>query len=58
MRKQMTAVPVAALKCVYLAVMALDPTSRGRARWPQRWKQELNAFDIRFVGRLSSPRTA
>lgn len=48
----------AALKCVYLAVMALDPTGRGRARWTQRWKQALNAFDIRFDGRLSSPRTA
>jgi len=48
----------AALKCVYLAVMALDPTGKGRARWTQRWKQALNAFDIRFDGRLSSPRTA
>lgn len=43
----------AALKCVYLAVMALDPTGRGRARWTQRWKQALNAFDITFDGRLS-----
>ncbi len=43
----------AALKCVYLAVMALDPTGKGRARWTQRWKQALNAFDIRFDGRLS-----
>ena len=47
----------AALKCVYLAVMALDPTGKGRARWTQRWKQALNAFDIRFDGRLSSPTT-
>lgn len=46
----------AALKCVYLAVMALDPTGRGRARWTQRWKQALNAFDIRFNGRLSAVR--
>lgn len=46
----------AALKCVYLAVMALDPTGKGRARWTQRWKQALNAFDIRFDGRLSAPR--
>lgn len=44
----------AALKCVYLAVMALDPTGKGRARWTQRWKQALNAFDIRFDGRLSA----
>ena len=48
----------AALKCVYLAVMALDPTGKGRARWTQRWKEALNAFDIRFDGRLSSPRPA
>ena len=48
----------AALKCVYLAVMAVDPTGRGTARWTQRWKQALNAFDIRFDGRLSSPKAA
>ena len=48
----------AALKCVYLAVMALDPTGKGRARWTQRWKEALNAFDIRFDGRLSSPKAA
>ena len=46
----------AALKCVYLAIMALDPTGRGRARWTQRWKQALNAFDITFDGRLSAAR--
>lgn len=46
----------AALKCVYLAVMALDPTGKGRARWTQRWKQALNAFDITFDGRLSAAR--
>ncbi|MBK7822201.1 MAG: IS256 family transposase [Tessaracoccus sp.] len=44
----------AALKCVYLAVMALDPTGKGRARWTQRWKGALNAFDITFNGRLSA----
>lgn len=44
----------AALKCVYLAVMALDPTGKGRARWTQRWKGALNAFDIAFNGRLSA----
>jgi len=26
----------AALKCVYMAIMALDPTGKGRARWTQR----------------------
>lgn len=46
----------AALKCVYLAVMALDPTGKGRARWTQRWKQALNAFEIAFDGRLSAHR--
>jgi transposase-like protein len=46
----------AALKCVYLAVMALDPTGKGRARWTQRWKGALNAFDITFDGRLSAAR--
>lgn len=44
----------AALKCVYMAVMALDPTGQGRARWTQRWKPALNAFDIAFDGRLSA----
>ncbi|GGM43932.1 IS256 family transposase [Promicromonospora citrea] len=46
----------AALKCVYLAIMALDPTGKGRARWTQRWKGALNAFDIAFDGRLSARR--
>lgn len=44
----------AALKCVYMAVMALDPTGQGRARWTARWKPALNAFDIAFDGRLSA----
>jgi putative transposase len=46
----------AALKCVYLAVMALDPTGTGRRRWITRWKAALNAFDITFEGRLSAGR--
>jgi putative transposase len=46
----------AALKCVYLAVMALDPTGRGQRRWITRWKPALNAFDITFDGRLSAGR--
>lgn len=46
----------AALKCVYLAIMALDPTGKGRARWTQRWKGALNAFEITFDGRLSAAR--
>ena len=47
----------AALKCVYLAVMALDPTGAGRRRWITRWKPALNAFDLAFEGRLSAGRT-
>ncbi len=46
----------AALKCLYLALMGLDPTGRGRGRWTMRWKAALNAFDIAFDGRLSAGR--
>jgi transposase-like protein len=45
----------AALKCVYLALMSLDPSGRGRQRWTNRWKPALNAFTVAFPGRL--PRT-
>jgi Transposase and inactivated derivatives len=44
----------AALKCLYLAIMSLDPTGKGRQRWTNRWKAALNAFDITFDGRLSA----
>jgi transposase-like protein len=43
----------AALKCVYMAIMSLDPTGTGRKRWTMRWKDALQAFDIAFDGRLS-----
>src|SRR3954452_16064898 len=46
----------AALKCVYMAVMSLDPTGTGQRRWSMRWKPALNAFDIAFDGRLSAGR--
>jgi putative transposase len=46
----------AALKCLYLAIMSLDPTGKGRQRWTNRWKAALNAFDITFDGRLSAGR--
>ncbi|MFC5183791.1 IS256 family transposase [Actinomadura harenae] len=46
----------AALKCVYLAVMSLDPTGAGRKRWSKRWKPALNAFEIAFEGRLTNTR--
>jgi putative transposase len=44
----------AALKCLYLALMGLDPTGKGRGRWTMRWKAALNAFDLTFDGRLST----
>ena len=43
----------AALKCLYLATRALDPTGKGRARWTMRWKPALNAFAIAFEGRIT-----
>jgi transposase-like protein len=46
----------AAMKCLYLALMSLDPTGKGRQRWSNRWKGALNAFDITFDGRLSAGR--
>jgi putative transposase len=46
----------AALKCVYLAVMSLDPTGQGRKRWTMRWKPALNAFEMTFEGRLAPAR--
>ena len=46
----------AALKCLYLALLSLDPTGRGRKRWTNRWKAALNAFDITFDGRLTAGR--
>ncbi len=47
----------AALKCVFLAVMSLDPAGRGQQRWSHRGKAALNAFEITFDGRLSAGRT-
>jgi putative transposase len=43
----------AALKCVYMAVMSLDPTGQGRKHWTMRWKPALQAFDNAFDGRHS-----
>ncbi len=43
----------AALKCIYMALMSLDPTGKGRRRWTMRWKAPLNAFQIAFEGRLT-----
>jgi len=44
----------AALKCVYMAVMSLDPTGTGRKRWTIRWEGAMNAFDLAFDGRLTA----
>jgi putative transposase len=46
----------AAMKCLYLALMSLDPTGTGRQRWTNRWKAALNAFDITFDGRITAGR--
>jgi putative transposase len=46
----------AALKFVYLAIMSLDPTGKGRKRWVIRWKAPLNAFELAFPGRLTTSR--
>jgi putative transposase len=46
----------AALKHLYLTIVSLDPTGRGRRRWTNRWKAALNAFDIAFDGRVSAGR--
>ena len=46
----------AAMKCLYLAIMSLDPTGKGCKRWTNRWKAALNAFDMTFDGRLSAGR--
>ncbi|CAI7973719.1 hypothetical protein FRAHR75_1100007 [Frankia sp. Hr75.2] len=46
----------AALKHLYLTLTSLDPTGHGRAKWTNRWKAPLNAFDLAFDGRLSAGR--
>ncbi|GAA2563886.1 hypothetical protein GCM10010398_60810 [Streptomyces fimbriatus] len=43
----------AAMKCVHMALMSLDPTGKGRKRWTMRWKAPLNAFQVHFEGRLT-----
>ena len=46
----------AALKSIYLATLALDPSGRGRKRWTKPWKEAMNAFDQPFDGRLTAGR--
>lgn len=45
----------AAMKCIYMALMLLDPTARDRRRWTMRSKAPMNAFQIAFEGRLTQP---
>ncbi|MEU0940633.1 IS256 family transposase [Embleya sp. NPDC005971] len=47
----------AALKRLYLATLALDPSGKGRVRWSNKWKAALNAFDLAFDGRVTAGRT-
>jgi len=44
----------AALRCVCLAIMSLDPAGTGQKRWTMRWKPALNAFGRAFDGRLTA----
>ncbi|MFJ1550551.1 transposase [Streptomyces sp. NPDC088246] len=46
----------AALKRLYLATLALDPTGRGRQRWNNKWKKALSEFELLFDGRLTAGR--
>ncbi len=39
-----------------MAIMSVDPTGKGQARWTMRWKTALNAFDITFDGQHSAAR--
>ncbi|GAA3502729.1 IS256 family transposase [Streptomyces prasinosporus] len=48
----------AVLKRVHMAIMSLDPTGKGRARWTMRRKTALNAFGITFDGRFSGRKSA
>jgi transposase-like protein len=41
---------------LYLVIISIDPTGRGRQRWSNKRKAALNAFDITFNGRLSAGR--
>jgi hypothetical protein len=50
----------AALKCVYLALMSLDPTGTGRKRWSARWVESARSavpalLPVRFCGPLAEP---
>jgi len=41
----------AALECISMTLMSLDPTGDGRQRRSNRWKEALNAVTVAFPGR-------
>ncbi len=45
-----------ALKRICPATLALGPTGKGTVRWANRWNEALNAFDLKFDGRVSTAR--
>jgi hypothetical protein len=48
----------AALKRLFLAITALDPTEDRKVRWACRRKPVLNAFELTIEGRLTARSTA
>ena len=46
----------AALKCLYLALMSLDPTGKGRKRWTQPVEGRPDRLRHHLMGRLSAGR--
>ncbi|MFH8755933.1 hypothetical protein ACH4A6_10100 [Streptomyces atroolivaceus] len=45
-----------AQNCFHMAIMSLNPTGKGPARWTMRWKTAFNPSDIAFDGPLSAAR--
>ncbi|MGW1066318.1 hypothetical protein ACWD4F_17620 [Streptomyces aureus] len=39
----------AALKRIYLALMSLDPTGKGRKRWTMRWRHPSTPSSLRLT---------
>jgi len=46
----------AASKCLYLVTRSRVPTGKGRARWRCGGSPALNAFAIKFKGRINPAR--
>jgi putative transposase len=53
MRRRHVPNETAALKCLYLTIMILDPTGQGR----RRTKPALNAFAVTFSDRFPTAET-